>query len=213
MQDVLKIFTASLIGNKKFQAVSVFSESRGLVIVQVLPISGMFGAWRQPLIETIEKWKNDGAAVLIEENGDTVSQYGTKYLLEDMDDDNCKTNLATAIDAYFQLQDSDMLIIPQEYQRYALQSGNERSWIEKKNDDKGRAHYNIDWSKFNAAHRAILLSVVAALYEPLSERFLAAMWSKNTEEYEGNPVKRWRNMFDAMSLEKGRRIMEARGQR
>lgn len=213
IKDSVKIFAASLIGSKKFKAVGVFSQEKGLIIASISPVTGAFGTWRQPLVDEVQKWVDNGAIVLVEENGEAISQHGTKYLLEDMDDDSGKTNLAVALDAYFQLQDSDYLIIPPDYQRYVLQAGGEGSWIEKKSDDKGRPFYNIDWQRFTGAHRAILLCVVAAMYEPISGRFLEAMWGKQEiDDYEEHPVKRWKRIFKAMGHGREAYLMEERGE-
>lgn len=211
--DSVKIFAASLIGSKKFKAVGVFSQEKGLIIASISPVTGAFGTWRQPLVDEVKKWADNGAIVLVEENGEAISQHGTKYLLEDMDDDSGKTNLAVALDAYFQLQDSDYLIIPPDYQRHALQAGGEGSWIEKKNDDKGRPFYNIDWQRFTGAHRAILLCVVAAMFEPLSGRFLDAMWGKQDENVHiDNPIERWEKVFENRGNGLELYLMEERNQ-
>ncbi len=211
--SILKIFAVSLVGNKKYKAGAVYNDEKGLVIASLQPIGGIFGSWRQPLVDEVKMWVDSGAVVLVEENGDAVSQHATQFLLEDMDGDSGKTNMALALDAYFQLEDSDYLIIPQEYQRYALKAGNEGSWIEKKNDDKGRPYYSIDWSKFTGAHRAILLCVAAAMFEPLSGRFLDAMWGKQGENIHiDNPIERWKKIFKDRGNGLESYLMEERSQ-
>ena len=112
------------------------------------------------------------------------------------------------------MQESDYLHIHPDYQRFALQLCNEGSWIEKKNDDKGRAYYSVDWQKFSGAHRVMLLCVVAALYEPLSGRFLEAMVGQEDEvEPAIRRIDRWKQIFKDMGVAKEAVLMEARGQR
>lgn len=206
--DALKIFTISLAAAKKFKAYAVYDGER-LAITNVAPVSGLFSSWKAPLIAEIEEKTAQGFVVVVEELGDSIAQYATKFLLEGMNDEN-RSNYYEALDWYFQLQDMDCLIIHPDCQQHALRAGGEGQKIEKKQDDKGRSFYAIDWKWFSGAHRAILLCVVAAMYEPISERFLHAMWGKPEEYFEENPAVRWRKLLDDMALERGKALERLR---
>ena len=206
--DSLKIFTISLAAAKKFKSYAVYDGER-LVITNVAPISGLFSSWKAPLIAEIEEKKEQGFVVVVEELGDSIAQYATKFLLEGVNEEN-RSNYYEALDWYFQLQDMDCLFLHPDCQQHALRAGGEGQKIEKKQDDKGRVFYAIDWKWFSGAHRAILLSVVAALYEPISERYLHAMWGDPKEEYEENPALRWKRLLDETTLERGKELERLR---
>jgi len=204
--ESLKIMTVSLVDAKKFQAQAVYDGER-LVIADVRPITGIFSTWKAPLIAEIKKRVADGYAVVIEEAGDTISQYGTQYLLDEPDEAEGKMRLQVVLDGYYEMESMGMLILAQEFKQFAIpKTGNEGGWIEKKNDEKGRAFYSINWGKLTGAHRAILLCVVVALQEPLSERFLHAMWGKPKAEEETHPWLRRRAQFAAMDIERGKEL-------
>lgn len=207
--EALKIFTVCLTAAKKFKAYAVFDGER-LVITNVAPISGLFSSWKAPLIAEIEDKTAQGFVVVVEEMGESIAQYATRFLLEGMNDEN-RSNYYEALDWYFQLQDMDCLTIHPDCQQHSLRVGGEGQKIEKKQDDKGRVFYDIDWKWFTGAHRALLLCVVAAMYEPLSERFLHAMWGKPDEYVEENPALRWKKLLDDMTLERGKELERARG--
>ena len=213
MSEALKIMTISLVDGKKFKASAVYDGER-LVIVDVRPITGIFSSWKGPLIDEIKKRTADGYAVIVEEVGDSISQYGTQYLLDEIDDLEGKTRMQMLLDGYFEMEGIGALVISKDCAKFALKIGSEGGWIEKKNDEKGRPYYSIDWKRLTGAHRAILLCVVVAMHEPISERYLHAMWGRPDDDPAENPVYRWQSMIDARDLERGKeldRIREGRG--
>jgi len=202
MSEHLKIMGVSLMSTKKHKAYAVFNGEQ-LVFTNVVTIAtGMSSTWKKPLIEEIQQKKADGFAVIIEEKTDLVAQYGTQYLLEDIEG---KSNLYDALDWYFALQDMGNLIMPTELGAYQIRSGLEGQRIEKKQDDKGRPYYDIDWNSFHGGYRAVLLCVVAAMTEPLSERFIEAMFGDPVPD-DYNPVRRWTKLIAGRDLEKGKRL-------
>jgi len=204
--ESLKIMAVSLVDGKKFKAFAVFDGER-LVVVDVSQIAGVFSSWKAPLIEEVRQRVIDGYAVLVEESGEAISQYATQYLLDSiMDDGEGKTRLQQALDSYFEMDSIGSLIIAPECQKHGLKIGAEGGVIDRKNDDKGRPFYAIDWKRFTGAHRAILLCVVVAAFEPLSERFLHAMWGKPDAEPEENPWKRMKALFGAQDIERGKEL-------
>lgn len=205
--EILKIMTISLTGGQRSKAYAVFNGEQ-LVITAVLPILGMFNVWRKPLIDEIIDKKTKGYAVIVEEKTDLVAQHATQYLLEDIEE---RSNLYDALDWYFALQDLGNLITDDEAKRFLIRVGGEGQKVEKKQDEKGRTVYSVDWSSFTGGHRAILLCVVAAMTEPVSERFLEEMYGKPVSDPDDdNPVRRWTKLMAARDLEKGKALEEAR---
>lgn len=191
----LRILAVSLIGDQKHKAYAVY-ENDHLAIVAVVPIPGPFSAWGTALVHEVCTKKSEGFAVLVEEKTDLVARYATQYLLEDVEE---RSNLYDALDWYFGLSDMGNLILHTECRRFAIRAGAEGQKIQKKTDDKGRPCYDIDWRSFHGGYRAVLLCVVAAMSEPVSDRFLEAMYGGRVEESleEVHPALRWqRKIFD-----------------
>ena len=206
-EDLLKIMAVSLMSNQKCRAYAVWNGEQ-LVITGVSQIPGVFGLWRQPLIDEIEDKKSKGWVVLVEEKTDFIASHGTQYLLEEVED---KSNLYDALDWYFALNDIGNIIADEEAKRYLIRAGGEGQRVEKKQDEKGRPYYSIDWGSFSGGHRVVLLCVVAALTEPVSERFLTAMYGeKDPEPEDDNPVRRWQRLIARRDLERGKQFEEER---
>lgn len=209
--EPVKILVISLISSKKYKAHAVYDGER-LVIASMSPIVGMFNSWRDNLIKEVEECKSKGWIVIVEERTDFVSSHATQYLLEDMNDEN-RSNYFDALDWYFALQDMENLIIHQDYQQYQIRTGGEGQKVEKKQDEKGRSIYSVDWKSFHGGFRCVLLCVVAAMYEPISERFLDAMWGKTAvEEEDSDPRRRLNEVFQDRSNQHEINLMNSRGQ-
>lgn len=207
--NILKIMAISLMGNQRSKAYAVFNGEQ-LVVTAVLPISGMFRSWRQQLIEEIADKQDKGYAVLVEEKTDLIAQHGTQYLLEDVEG---KSNLHDALDWYFALQDMGNLIVPDDLKKYLIRSGSEGQKVEKKQDDKGQPYYVIDWNAFHGGYRAVLLCVVAAMTEPISDRFIRAMFGEPEPDPDDmNPARRWQRLIRERDVEKGKAIEAARAE-
>ena len=112
----------------------------------------------------------------------------------------------------FRPADLGNLITDEEAKRFLIRVGGEGQKVEKKQDEKGRPFYSIDWPAFTGGHRAVLLCVVAAMAEPVSDRFLDAMYGKPSEEPEdNNPVRRWHRLIEKQDLERGKALDAMRG--
>lgn len=206
-EDILKIMTISLMGHQKSKAYAVFNGEQ-LVITRVDTIAGPFGLWRKPIVDEIIDKKNKGYVVLVEEKTDLIAQHATQYLLEDIEG---KSNLYDALDWYFALQDMSNLITDDDAKRYLIRVGGEGQKVEKKQDDKGQPFYVIDWNSFTGGHRAMLLCVVAAMTEPLSDRFIKAMFGEDSMEVkEDNPARRWQKLINERDLGKEKELEAAR---
>lgn len=169
-EKTLKIMTVSLMSVKKFKAYAVYDAGQ-LMVTDVIPITGMFGTWKQPLIDEVKQKRDAGFAVLVEERTDHIARHGTRYLLEE-EGDSGQSNFYDALDWYFALSDLDNVILHSDCQQYAIRIGGEGAKVEKRQDDKGRTVYNVNWSVFNGGFRAVLMCAVAAMQEPVSRRFI-----------------------------------------
>ena len=176
MKKPLKIFTASLMAARRFKAYAVYDGER-LAITHILPIVGPFGLFKQQLIDEVQAKVADGFAVLIEEKTEHVSQFANRTNLEEVNEDAGRSNIYMALDWYFPMLDVGNIIVAQEYQQFMIRTSGEGQKIEKKQDEKGRAIYSVNWSSINGGHRAMLLCVIAAMNEPVSQRYVEEMLS------------------------------------
>ena len=206
--DILKILSISLIGAQKSKAYAVFNGEQ-LIVTSVINIQGMFSSWRKSLIDEINDKKTKGYAILVEEKTDLVAQHATQYLLEDIEG---RSNLYEALDWYFALQDMGNLIVDENAQRFVIKSGSEGQRVEKKQDDKGQSYYDIDWTSFNGGHRALSLCVVAAMMEPISDRFIDAMFGEPIPDPDDdNPARRWKKLINEKDIEREEKLKAAKG--
>jgi len=176
MEKVTKIFSVSLSGLHSHKAYAVYNGEQ-LAVTHILPIKGKFGAWKRPLIEEIEKKKADGFVCIVEEKTDYISRHASNFNLEDVEGDG-RSNFFIALDWYFGLVETENIIIANEYQKFMIKAGGEGQRVEKKQDEKGRAIYSINWTAFTSGYRCLLLCVVGAMMEPVSNRYIDLMMSE-----------------------------------
>ena len=195
---VLRIMTASLVSGQKYKAYAVF-DGENLIVTQVELIPWTDVLWKSNLITEVKDRSGAGFAVLIEEKTDYVAQYGAKYLLDDVWEG--RTNFCEAMDWYFALQATGNLLFHKSCDQYKIYTGGEGQRVERKTDDKGRTIYHVDWASFHAGYRAILLCVVAAMTEPVSKRYLTAMFGADIAEEEAlDPLRSFRAITVARDL-------------
>ena len=175
-ENITKIFVVSLIGMRKYKGYAVYdNDTEDLIITHILPITGIFRSWQGAMVEEIKTRQADGFICLVEETTDFLSQYATSYNLEDMNEDAGKTNLYEALNLYYQLSDLDKIHTGKEYERFLIRTSGEGQKIERTTDDKGRPVYSVNWAALTGGHRVVLLCVIAALSEPVSERYVTEM--------------------------------------
>jgi hypothetical protein len=178
----------SLAGLQKHKAYAVY-DGEALIITHVVRLQGLFGAWKDPLIEEIESKRKDGYVCVVEEKTDHIAKYGSQFNLEDTDGETGRSNLYVALDWYFPMLEMGHIVVAKEFQQYLIRSGAEGQKIEKGQDEKGRAVYSINWAAVNTGHRSILLCVVGAMIEPVSDRYLDDMLGRwLAEERNENPL-------------------------
>lgn len=207
--DLLKIFTVSLMSAQKHKAYAAFNGEQ-LVIGDVQPITGFFGSWKDALIKEVQEKTAEGYVVLVEELTDNISQYASQYLLEDMSDIDSRTNLYSALDQYFALSDVGNILFHNEVQKYVISAGAEGSKVEKKQDEKGRTVYSVDWRGFHGGYRAVLLCVVAAMNEPISERYIKEMLPAVELNESTHPLDRFKRVLHNHDLQQAREFEEKR---
>lgn len=214
MGENVRIMAVSLVSSKQRTVAYAVFNGEQLSIVSVESVGGgFFSTWRDKLIADIQNKVKKGFIVIVEERTDLIAQHATQYMLEDVNDEG-RTNMQEALDWYFSLESVGNLIFSDETKRYHLSSGAEGAKIDTGYDDKGRPVYKVDWNRLPGGFRSVLLCVVAAMTEPLSERFLTAMFGNQVDiEEEDHPVKRWKRIFKEMGYGKEEALMEARGQR
>lgn len=175
-----KIFTAALNSTMPCKAYAQLEEhfgSKMLVIAGIKQLTGGFSFWSQKLISEIKDKISRGYVVLIEEKTDYIAQYGSKFDFE-AESPEGKVNLYTALDYYFALQNSGNLQVHKDCANFIIRN----NIAEKLQDDKGRTKYSINWDQFTGGHHALLLCVMGAIMEPISERYLSAFLGNfNTE--------------------------------
>lgn len=194
---ILKILAVSLADVSKYKAYAVFNGEQ-LIITHVTQLRGMFNTFRDDLIQEVKGRVDAGFAVLVEEKTDVVSQYATRYMLEARDDEDGRSHYFDALDWYFALLNTDSIIFHPECKQFLIRPGGEGQRVEKLQDEKGRTGYRVDWNNFNGGYRAMLLCVVAAMTEPLSARYLDAMYGPDMEEEERYS---WRRVFKAITFD------------
>jgi len=172
----LKIMSVSLMGLQKYKAYAVF-DGEALVITHILPIKGAFGSWKTALIDEIKQKKEVERTGIVEERTEYISIHASAFNLEamDMTGETGRSNFYVALDWYFGLLEMGQIVIAQEYQQFLLRLGGEGQKVEKGMDEKGRVTYSINWDAISTGHRAVLLCVVGAMIEPVSDRYIEEM--------------------------------------
>lgn len=171
--EPLKIMTVSLEALSKHKALALYDGDK-LAVTHCLPIQGSPSTWRGSLIQEIETLSEAGYAVLIEDRTETIARFGTKFLFDEIEDG--RSNLYHALDWYFAMQNMGSIIADPSVERFMVRTGSEGAAIERKQDEKGRVVYDVNWLGLTGGHKAVLMCVVAAMMEPLSERYLRSMY-------------------------------------
>lgn len=206
----LKIFSICLLSAQKYKAYALFNGEQ-LIITEVHMITGFFGTWKESLIAEIEEKKAAGFVVIVEELTDNIARHGSQYLLEDQSDADSRTNLYDALDWYFAMADVGNIIFHDEVRKFQISAGNEGSKVDKKSDEKGRTIYSIDWRGFHGGYRAVLLCVVAAMKEPMSERYLKEMFPPVESITETHPLHRIKQALHGHDLKRASDFEAVRG--
>lgn len=192
MTAPLNIMAVSLESGKRHKAYAVYDGQR-LALTHCIPIVGAPSAWGPELAEEIRDKGEKGFVVLVE---DRTEQYlvgdASVFSFEEMIDG--RSMLYHALDHHFALLDMGKILADKAVERYLIRSGGEGSRIERRQDEKGRTVYAVDWNAFNGGHKACLMCVCAAMMRPLSEGFLEAVYGPLEGEGDGvefDPDRAW----------------------
>ena len=165
-----KIFALAFANGRPAVAHAYYSDAY-LDIVKIQDILGRPDEWL-PLVQAdIDKHVDSDWVVMVDDKTFSISEKATMYDFDALAETG-KTNLQLALDWYFALDERGSIRLDDACKKYALQTG-EMSLIELRNDDKGRVVYNVDWNRFSAGHRALLLCVAGAMSEEMySDRWM-----------------------------------------
>ncbi|MFA7462832.1 MAG: hypothetical protein WCY59_06800, partial [Anaerovoracaceae bacterium] len=84
MTDPVKILAVSLSGIQKHKAYAVY-DGEVLIVTHVVRIHGVFGSWKDALIEEIQSKRKAGYVCIVEEKTDHIARHGSQFNLEDVD--------------------------------------------------------------------------------------------------------------------------------
>jgi hypothetical protein len=97
-----------------------------------------------------------------------------------------------ALDHYFSLQYMGNLIVDTAVEQFMFRIGSEGSKIEKKQDEKGRTVYSVDWASFSGGNKAVLMCVCAATFPPVSGVFLDRVFlERGGQEKQDDALRSW----------------------
>jgi hypothetical protein len=171
MSEQKKIFAVSLNDKRRFKAYAAY-DGEVLVIGDLVEIGGKYRMWKGPLIAEILDRKGKGFVPLIEERTDNISRHGIQFDFEEMDSMEGRIHLYLALDYYFAMDSMGTVIIPKESAQFKIT----RNMVDIKQDEQGRTKYNVNWERLNGGHRAILLCVMAAMFDEMSGQYIDIMY-------------------------------------
>ena len=190
-KNLTHILTVSLESGKRYKAYGVYDGSK-LAITHCIPITGSPSKWKSEVLKEIRNKSDAGFIVLVEDRTEVfcVSD-ASPFSFEDMSEG--RSMLFHALDWYFAMLDMGQLIADPEVERFLIRGGAEGQKIEKLQDEKGRTVYKVDWAGINGGVKAVLMCVAGAMMQPLSDRFLEAMYGPiDDDEDQGfNHEKSW----------------------
>lgn len=169
-----KIMTVSLESTKRAKAYAIYDSER-LFVMDCNPISGPPSEWKPALLNEIAEKVADGFVVLVEDRTGIFCDNGTQFSFEEVDDG--RTMLHHAFDWWAALHGVGNLLLDEKVNRYNIRISGEGALVDCQQDEKGRIRYNVNWQSFHGGHKAVLMCVVAAMMEPLSERYLSEMFA------------------------------------
>lgn len=209
-----RIMTISLEGQQRAQAFAMWDGER-LIVLELREIVGDPETWLPDMLQDIDAKVESGWVVMVEDRTASFATAATAYNFDEMGE-NGRTKLQEALDWYFSLDGRGAIILGDGMERYAIRRGGEGGLVDCSTDEKGRLVYKIDWNRFCAGHKAMLMAVVGAVIEePLSERWLRAMGNVKIGGDREDPLHIYAVLWgqyekDRAAFEKSRDINEAK---
>jgi hypothetical protein len=190
VSNLLNIMAVSLESDKRHKAYAVYDGKR-LAVTHCISIVGAISTWEGALIEEIEsKHQLGNFTVLVEDRseqfcvGDAIP-----FSFDEIIDG--RSVLYHALDQYFSLLYMGNLITDSSVERFLFRPGSEGAKVEKKQDEKGRTIYSVDWTSFSGGQKAILMCVCAATFRSLTEVFIDQMFSVRPDEQPADRLRSW----------------------
>ena len=210
-----KILAVSFEGPRPAQGAAMW-DGKELYVKEIREIGVEAYAWIQTLMEDIEVKSGLGWVVMVEDRTASFASPATTWNFDSVGTDG-RTNLQSALDWYFALNSRGQIFMEDRLARYKIGMGTgDQDMVYRKNDEKGRMRYEINWQQFTCGHRALLMCVAgAAMEEPLSERWIKTFTGKLPERKKPNiwpVISTMKNYWasEQQRIEKAREEIEAR---
>lgn len=172
MPQIKKILAVSFEGPRPAQGAAMW-DGKELYVKEIREIGVDAYAWIQTLMEDIKVKSGLGWVVMVEDRTASFASPATTWNFDSVGTDG-RTNLQSALDWYFALNSRGQIFMEDRLARYKIGMGaGDQDMVYRKNDEKGRMRYEINWQQFTCGHRALLMCVAGAVLEPpLSDRWM-----------------------------------------
>lgn len=194
-----KIMAISLCGKQPYTGQAAFT-GESLVFTEITPVTETFAKWKKKIIEDVKTKVADKWIVSVEEKTDIIARHATQHFdFEDVNSLDKKINLYRALDMYFAMKAMGTLVLPD----HLRQNDIRESKINIQQDEKGRTKYLVNWPEFTGGNRVILLAVMAAQYEPISDKYLSEMFENmgTKRNLPDDPFSRLMRMMEKLNME------------
>ena len=194
-----RIMAVTMNGKQPYKGYAAFNGEQ-LIITEITPIRGFFGKWKGRVIEEIKARTAEDFVVVVEETTDLIARHATQHFdFEDREADG-KINLYRAFDMYFSMKSVGNLVLTERLKKFDIRDHK----VDVLQDDKGRKKYNVNWPEFTGENRIILLCVMAAQYEPISDKYLKEFFDElgiYEQKKEDDPVAGFLRMMEMITKE------------
>lgn len=201
-----RILAVSLLSSERVKLRCVYDGAM-LVVAKMERVEGNIFTWRKEVAKEVAKAVEDGWQVIVEEMGDSISQYATPVLFSDPHPQENRPMLSVALDWYFAMHNAGTI---------QLQTGTEQcriteSAVDVSADEKGRNRYALDWHRVKGPQRALMLACLAAEgYQPVSEQWISELYKGlDIEEEPETPIQRFERAITAAEMERERALRQA----
>lgn len=186
MPKVKQILAIAFEGSRPAQGSALY-DGQSLYVRSLDEINEDRYVFAEAIKQVIEDKTAEGWVVMVEDRTFSFPGNAASWDFDAIGVDG-KTNLSACLHWYFTLQGRGQLAFEDAAKRYELRLGGAADWIFKKNDERGRTVYSVEWTQFSGAHRALLMCVAGAVMEePLSRRWMKEYLGKK-RELKGPPI-------------------------
>ncbi len=190
MKPQNKIVAISLQGKDRLKMFAQY-DGEQLLLIDAQKITGIFATRKEALIKDVQTLVKKGYTVVVDEKTSIIAEYANPINLETVGHDG-RVNFYNALDFYFQMMDMGNISFPDKCKPFRIKE----ETVDKTFDDQGRVKYIINFDDFKAGHRAVLLCVMAAEFEPMGANYLEKMYEKVGLVKNNDPLSR----FHAITL-------------